>query len=244
VGVVSGDLLALGWTATDKILEAPRGFFKAYGGTYDLDAILHKLGKPWTIANPGISIKPFPSGSLTHPAMGEVLRLVKLHNIRPEQVELIEVGTNKNMPNAKIYHRPTDELQAKFSMEFCVAILVLDRKAGLQEFTKGVVNRPDVQSMIKKVRFEVNPIAEASGYDKMTSIIQIHLKNGTVYSGRADFAKGSPSNPMTYEEVAEKFHGCCAAAGWPIDKATAIVGAVNTLERVPNVRALASLCSS
>lgn len=243
VGVVSGDLLALGWTATDKILEAPRGFFKAYGGTYDIDAIFHKLGKPWTIANPGISIKPFPSGSLTHPAMGEVLRLVKLHDIHPEQVELIEVGTNKNMPNALIHHRPTDELQAKFSMEFCVAILVLDRKAGLREFTKSVVNRRDVQSMIKKVRFEVNPIAEASGYDKMTSIIKIHLKNGTVYSGRADFAKGSPSNPMTYEEVAEKFYGCCDAAGWPIDKAKAIVGTVKTLDKVHNIRALSSLCS-
>ena len=243
VGVFSADLAALGWTATDKVLEAPRGFFKAYGGTYDANAILHKLGNPWTLSDPGVSIKPFPSGSLTHPAMGEVLRLVKLNNIQPQEVERIEVGTNKNMPNALIHHRPTNELEAKFSMEFCVAILVLERKAGLSEFTNEVVNRPDVQAMIKRVQFGVDPVAEASGYDKMTSIIKIVLKNGKVYSGRADFAKGSPSNPMTYEEVAEKFYGCCAAAAWPTDKAKAIVDTVNSLEQLPNVRGLVALCS-
>lgn len=243
VGIFSADLAALGWTATDKVLEAPRGFFKAYGGTYDIGAILHKLGNPWTFSDPGVSIKPFPSGSLTHPAMGEVLRLVKLHNIRPEEVEQIYIGTNKNMPNALIHHHPTNELQAKFSMEFCVAILVLDRKAGLSEFTNEVVNRPDVQAMIKRVHFAVDPEAEASGYDKMTSIVKIYMKDGKVYSGRADFAKGSPSNPMTYDEVADKFYGCCAAAAWSTTKAKEIVKTVSSLEQVSNIRSLIALCS-
>ena len=33
---------AFGWTATDMILEAPRGFFRAAGGGYDLNAIYRK----------------------------------------------------------------------------------------------------------------------------------------------------------------------------------------------------------
>ncbi len=242
-GVVSADLAALGWTATEKVLEAPRGFFHAYGGSYDANSILNRLGKPWTFTNPGVSIKPFPSGSLTHPAMGEALKLIRDNNIQPDQVERIEVGTNKNMPNALIRHQPKDALQAKFSMEFCIAILVLERKAGLSEFTDQVVNRPDVQAMIKRVQFGVDPVAEASGYDKMTSIVTFHLKNGKVIAGRADFAKGSPSNPMSYEEVAEKFHGCASAAGWPVDKAKAIVEAVRNLERATDIRQLLALCS-
>jgi 2-methylcitrate dehydratase PrpD len=243
VGIYSADLAALGWTATDKILEAPRGFFHAYGGSYDADSILHRLGKPWSLANPGVSIKPFPSGSLTHPAMGEVLRLVKENDIHAPEVEKIVVGTNKNMPNALIHHHPTNELQAKFSMEFCVAILVLERKAGLSEFTTAVVNRPDVQAMINRVQFGVDPEAEASGYDKMTSIVKVYMKNGKVYSGRADFAKGSPTNPMSYDEVADKFYGCCSAANWPQAKAKAIVQAVKDLQSMRNIRDFIALCS-
>jgi hypothetical protein len=60
-GVVAADLAELGWTAADKILEAPRGFFHAAGGGYDLNAIHNKLGNPWTFRSPGVSIKPFPS---------------------------------------------------------------------------------------------------------------------------------------------------------------------------------------
>ena len=143
-GVVAADLVALGWTATDQILEAPRGFFRAAGGGYDPEAIVNKLGKPWTFQAPGISIKPHPCGSLTHPGMTEMLRLIKEHNIRAGQVQRVNVGTNRNMPNALIHHRPQNSLQAKFSMEFCMAALLLFGKAGLSEFTDEVVNRPEV----------------------------------------------------------------------------------------------------
>jgi 2-methylcitrate dehydratase PrpD len=68
-GVVAADLAGLGWNASEQILEAPRGFFNAAGGGYDSNAIFDKLGKPWTFQEPGVSIKPFPSGSLTHPGM-------------------------------------------------------------------------------------------------------------------------------------------------------------------------------
>jgi 2-methylcitrate dehydratase PrpD len=243
VGVVSADLAALGWTATDNILESPRGFFHAYGGSYDPAVILGRLGNPWTFADPGVSIKPFPSGSLTHPAMGAVMKLIEEHNVRAADVEQVYVGTNRQNPNALIHHDPKNALQAKFSMEFCVAILLLERNAGLREFTDQVVNRPDVRAMIKKVSFAVDPEAESSGYDKMTSIIRIHLKDGTTLSGRADFAKGSPSNPMSYDEVAGKFMDCCTVAGWPESKAREIVEKVHTLEKLPYVRSLAALCS-
>src|SRR5206468_4677094 len=123
---------------------------------------------PWTFAEPGISIKPYPSGSLTHPGMTELLRLIHEHRIVARDVKKVRVGTNHNMPNALIHHRPTNELQAKFSMEFCMAILLLEGKAGLHEFTDEVVNRADVKAMIEKVDFVVDDIAEKAGYDKMT----------------------------------------------------------------------------
>ncbi len=240
-GVVAADFAALGWTTADRILEAPRGFFQAHGGGFDADAIHGKLGKPWTLLSPGVSIKPHPSGSLTHPGMTEMARLMRAYGITADKVHAIKVGTNHNMPNALIHHRPTNELQAKFSMEFCIAILLVEGKAGLAEFTDEVVNRPDVQEMIERIDFGVHPEAEAAGYDKMTTIIDIRLTDGRTVSGRADFGKGSPANPMSYDEEAEKFRQCAAFAGWPEKKARDAVEMVRHLERLDDVRKLTSL---
>ena len=240
-GVIAADLARAGWTATDKILESPRGFFQAHGGGYELDALHGKLGNPWTFMDPGVSIKPHPSGSLTHPGMTKMLELVLEHNIQPGDVEKVDVGTNHNMPNALIHHRPTDELQAKFSMEFCMAILLMERRGALPEFTDEVVNSADVKNMISRINFGVHPEAEAAGYDKMTTIIDIHMKDGQVISGRADFGKGSPANPMSYDEVADKFRGCAEFAEWDKGKTEQIIETVRTLEQLKSVRELTSL---
>ncbi|HWI15648.1 MAG TPA: hypothetical protein VNT02_15395, partial [Burkholderiales bacterium] len=223
------------------VLEANRGFFKAAGGGYDRNAIDGKLGNPWTFAFPGVSIKPHPSGSLTHPGMGLMLDLIRQHDIRPEQVRRVKVGTNRHMPNALIHHRPTNELQAKFSMEFCMAILLLERKAGLAQYTDAVVNRPDVKKMIEKVEFGVHPEAEAAGYEKMTTIIDIELADGRTISGRADFGKGSPAYPMTDEELANKFRECAAWGKLPSSAADRIVDLVFNLEEVKSIREVTKL---
>jgi 2-methylcitrate dehydratase PrpD len=243
-GIVAADLARLGWTAADQILEAPRGFFRAAGGGYDPGAIRHKLGNPWTFRSPGVSIKPFPSGSLTHPGMTELSRLIRAEKIDGRKVERLDVGTNRNMPNALIYHQPRTGLEGKFSMEFCMAALLLYGKAGLSEFTDGVVNRPEVQNMMARVRFGINPVAEAAGYNKMTTILEIHLQDGRTIQGRADFAKGSPAIPMSYAEVADKFLDCAAFAGWPHEKANAVVAAVRGLESLPDVRSLTALLAA
>jgi 2-methylcitrate dehydratase PrpD len=240
-GVVAADFAARGWTAAPTILEAPRGFFRAAGGGYDDAAIRGHLGAPWTFASPGISIKPHPSGSLTHPGMTTMADLITEHGIRAEDVVQVKVGTNQNMPNALIHHRPTDELQAKFSMEFCMAVLLIEGRGGLNEFTPEVVNRPDIKAMIEKVDFGVHPEAEAAGYDKMTTLIEIDLADGRRIEGRADFGKGSPANPMSYDEVAEKFRECAEFARFPGDKAEKTVDLVRRLDAVADIRELTAL---
>lgn len=240
-GIVACDLAELGWTATDKILEAPRGFFQAHGGGYEVDAIRGKLGSPWSFADPGISIKPHPSGSLTHPGMTLMLDLIAKHQITAEEVVKVDVGTNHNMLNALIHHRPQDELQAKFSMEFCLAILLVEGQAHLQEFADEIVLRPDVRQMIERVNFHVHPEAEKAGYDKMTTIITIRLRDGRTLSGRSDFGKGSPANPFSWEEVGEKFYRCAEFAHWPRNKAEDIIALVEELELLGSLKDLAPL---
>jgi 2-methylcitrate dehydratase PrpD len=243
-GLASADLVALGWTAAEQVLEADRGFFHAFGGSYDPAAIMDRLGKPWTFAFPGISLKPYPSGSLSHPAMTEMMRLIVASDIQPDQVERVDVGANHNMTTTLLHHQPKTGLEAKFSMEFCMAILLLERKAGLGEFSDKAVQRADVRDMIRRINFYVDPDAENAGFDKMTSILKIHLKDGKVIAGRADFAKGSPANPMTFEEAATKFRGCAAYADWPKIKTEKIIAFVRALDSAPDVSALSPLLSA
>ena len=243
-GLLSAELVELGWTAAEQILEAERGFFHAFGGTFDPGAIMDRLGRPWTFTSPGISLKPYPSGSLTHPAMTELARLIAANNIQAAQVERLDVGANHNMTTTLLHHQPKTGLEAKFSMEFCLAILLLRGKAGLGEFTDQIVQRTDVQEMIRKINFYVDPEAEKAGYDKMTSLLKISLKDGRVIAGRADFGKGSPVDPMTFEEAAVKFRGCTDYAEWPRAKTEKIIDFVKRLESTLDVGALAPLLST
>src|SRR5467141_1638667 len=176
--------------------------------------------------------------------MTEMQRLIRSEKIKAADVEMVEVGTNRNLPNALIHHHPKNNLQAKFSMEFCLAILLIEGKAGLGEFTDAVANRPDVQAMIDRIHFGVDPEAEKAGYDKMTTILKIHLKDGRVIAGRADFGKGSPANPMTFEEAATKFRGCAEYSEWPSVKTEKIIAFVRALDSAPDVSALSPLLAA
>ena len=243
-GLASAELVALGWTAAENILESERGFFHAAGGTYEPDFILNRLGKPWTFASPGISLKPYPSGSLTHPAMTELARLIAANNIQAAQVEKVDVGANHNMTTTLLHHQPKTGLEAKFSMEFCMAILLLRGKPGLGEFQDAVVQGADVQDMIRKVNFYVDPAAESAGYDKMRSLLKIHLKDGRVITGQADFGKGSPADPMSFDDATAKFRGCTDFAEWPKAKADKIIAFVKSLDSAPDVNPLLPLLAA
>jgi len=240
-GVVAAEIAALGFTASPNGLEADRGFFRAAGGGFAPEAIHGRLGQPWTFEFPGVSIKPHPSGSLTHPGMAVMMELILKHDIQAAQVKRVKVGTNHNMPNALIHHRPANELQAKFSMEFCMAILLLERKGGLEQFTDAVVNRPDVQAMIARVDFGVHPEAEAAGFDKMTTLVEVEMADGRVLRGRADFGKGSPANPMTDAELADKFRQCAAWGGLDRERTQAVLDMVWNIESLQDINELTQL---
>ena len=124
-----------------------------------------------------------------------------------------------------------------------MAALLVYGQAGLGEYTDAAVNKPEAQAMIERVHFHADPEADAAGFDKMTTIIKIHMKDGRVISGSADFGKGSPANPMSYEEVAEKFNLCAEFMKWPAAKSKQIVEFVRTLERAADMRKLVGLCS-
>jgi 2-methylcitrate dehydratase PrpD len=95
--------------------------------------------------------------------------------------------------------------------------------------------------MIERIEFGVHPEAEAAGYEKMTTIIEIQLTDGRSISGRADFGKGSPANPMSDEELAGKFRECAAWGKLSRTNADKVVDRVFNLEKLKSIRELTKL---
>jgi 2-methylcitrate dehydratase PrpD len=233
-GTVAAELASLGWTAATDVLEAPAGYFQAAGGGFDPNALLNRLGKPWTFVSPGVLIKEFPCGTIQQPVMDLMLRLIRQNNLTAAEVEKIQVAGNRNDVNTLFHHHPTTGLEAKFSMEFGVSILLLERKATLSQFTDAVVERPEVQDLLRRATFYADPkFDNARGF-----LLKITLEGGRVISERAEFAKGSPQNPMSYDDVADKLRGNAEYAKWPAAKAERVIELVKSLEDAPDVSQL------
>ncbi|HUY78675.1 MAG TPA: MmgE/PrpD family protein [Ktedonobacterales bacterium] len=233
-GVAAAYLARNGFTASQHILEARRGFFNAAGGGFSPDKIVGQLGKPFFLESPGVSIKPYPSGSLSHPGQDVILDLVRGHDITPEQVERVEVGTNSNVLNALIYPRPTTDLEGKFSLEYCMAAGIVYRKAGLQEFTDEAVNDPRIQEMLPRMIVRVDPELEQMGYQHVRTRVKVITRDGREYSGEAEWAKGYPLKPLTPEELEGKFLEC-AQTVLSQQQAVAALEAIKTIETAPTV---------
>ena len=238
-GVFAADLAAMGFTAAETVLEDEGGYFQLEGGGYQEGPIL-ALGDPWCFADRGIWLKPFPTGSLGHPAMTRMLELVKEHDVRPEEVARVRVKTREGTYRTLFHHHPKRALESKFSLEFCLATLLLERNLGLQHIADDFVARPEVQDLIGRV--EYTPFTEdevrEGDFTLVTSSVEIELDDGRRVGGRIDYGKGSKANPMTDEEVAAKFRLCAEYAGFPAERAEDVIETVGRLETLPDIREL------
>jgi 2-methylcitrate dehydratase PrpD len=241
-GVTAALLAQAGFTSATNILEARRGFYHAMAGGYDESKIVGRLGRPYFMQEPGISIKPYPSGSLSHPAQDLILDLVKEHDLRPGDIETIEVGTNSNVPNALIYPMPKTALEGKFSIPFCMAIAVLERKTGIAQFVDRKVRDRKVVEMMKKVTLYVDDELEALGYDQVRSRIRVKLKSGKMIEGRYDVARGHPQKPMSWAELGDKFRDC-ADLVLPRKNAEQAIQFVSRLEQLRSLKPLLRVLS-
>ncbi len=102
--------------------------------------------------------------------------------------------------------------------------------------------------MIRRVRYYVDPEFDkraALGEPLQSvlvedSILKIYMKDGRVLSESTVAAKGSPENPMTYDEVADKFRGNAEFAKWPPRKAESVIELVKSLESAPDMSRLSA----
>jgi 2-methylcitrate dehydratase PrpD len=237
-GVIAAELAAAGHTGGKDALDSPWGFFRVFtlGAGFEANQIVGALGNPPSIVSPGVSLKPYPCGSLGHPSMDAMLKLVLTHDVKPEQVKAIRFRAGSNILNPLRYQIARTELEAKFCPAFMMSSLVLRRKAGIHEFTDEFVQSAPVQEMMRKVTTIRDQVIEARGFDKMRSTIEVDLADGRTLVQDADERyRGGPDKPFTREELHDKFTDCAslvlqrAAIGATLDR-------LESLEQVRNVR--------
>ena len=209
-GVMAASLAAKGFTADGCPLEGPIGFSKVLtAGGYDLKKMTAGLGKNFLIVEHGISIKPYPCCADGHRCIDAMLHLVFQHNLKPQDVKSIECRTSDMIPRIMIRERPQTGDEAKFSMPFCMAIALTDRKLGLQQFTTERVRDPKVQELFPLTQWVHPP--EASGYEGMERYpdrVTVTLRNGTVFSHEVSASKGMPVNRLSDSELTAKYKEC------------------------------------
>ena len=240
-GVLAVDLAARGYTSGHDALEAPWGFFRVFGGGFDPARL--NLGAPYTLLDPGVSVKMFPSGSLGHPSIAAMLELVKTHDLSAGDIERITFRAGRNILNPLRYPDPQNALEAKFSVPFVLSCAVLRRRVGLAEFSDDFVRSAEVVDMMRRVTVEFDPEIDARGYDRMRSAMDVHLKKGTTLTVEADVYPGGPERPLTREELRQKFRDCAAKA-LPLDRAEGALAQVEAVDEVPRVADLVGALSA
>ena len=209
-GVTAALLAARGFTADPDALDGPWGYFAVQGGGVSAQKIAQGFGKTWTIVEPGVSIKPYPCGVLTHPTIDLMLKLVSENNVNPDEIETVKVHAGSNILNPIRYPIAANHLQAKFSLPAALAMIALARKAGKTEFSDAFVAAAPMQAMQKRITTELDPEIEKMGFDKMRSRIAIKLTNGKIIEGWADERyRGGPDNPLSDAELEAKARSCC-----------------------------------
>jgi 2-methylcitrate dehydratase PrpD len=234
-GIFAAELAASGFTGGGHALDGQWGFFAVFGGGADPGRLIGALGRPHAIVNPGVSVKPYPCGVLSHQAMDAMLALVTEHDVKPEAIKAVRLRAGSNILDPLRYKTAKTELEAKFCPPFLLAAIALRRKAGMREFTDEFVSSEPVQRLMTKVTTILDPEIEAKGFDRIRSVVEVDLVDGRTLVQRADERyRGGPERPFTRAELHAKFTDCAglALAEPAIRQALAQIESVDTLTSV------------
>ena len=207
-GIVAAQLAAIGMDAHPEALEGPRGFFQCFGGGYEPKNINGKFGTPFSIIDPGVSIKPYPCGVVGHPGMDAMRDLATEYDVASNEVKKVRVFTGSNVlpPGPLRYQIAQSALEGKFCVPFQIASMIIRRKAGMMEFSDSFVRSPDAQAMMQRIKTKVAPEIDALGKSRIVFKIELELKDGRILKQESDkFYRGGPKNPLSREDLMEKF---------------------------------------
>ena len=245
-GLFAALLAREGYTANAKTaFEHKQGFLDVFNGpgTYDAAKIVSAWGKPWDIIEPGIAIKQYPCCGSTHPAIDAMLNIVREHDLKPADVERIESWTHTRRLEHTNRPNPQSELDAKFSVQYCLARAVIDRKVAIDQFEGDAYKDAPTREMTARVHAAAYTTAQFPADNHFGAEVKVTLKNGKVLSHKVNQPYGRTSkNPLTREQLKDKFVNC-AVRVLPGERVEQLYNAIDGLEKADDAREVAALAS-
>jgi 2-methylcitrate dehydratase PrpD len=208
-GMVAALLSGKGFKGPSSILEGRDGFLHAYSNGADPSRVLEGIGSGLQILR--TSVKPHACCRYMQPPIDAVLKIVNENNLRPEQVKKIKVGVLKAgapliAEPIESKYNPQSIVDAQFSMPFGAAAALLYGKAGLKEFKLSVIRSRRVREMMRKVECIVAPELDRTFPKQWRATAEILTEDEKSYSTTIEYPKGDPENPLTWEEMIERFN--------------------------------------
>ena len=233
-GVQSAEFARAGMTANPEILAGRRGFWAVLSPNgHNEDELLGGLGERWELQRNGL--KPYANGVVSHPIQDGVIALRNEHGLTADQVTGISLRVCHLVPELMNRAAPTTGLEAKFSFQHCAAAALVDGAGHDAQFDLDRVLDPTIAELRSKVAFEIDPaIPEHEAY------VTIELKDGRTVSTHVEHASGSPENPLTDEQLTEKFHALVEPV-LGAERAQTLFDAAWSLDEAPDVTDLLGL---
>jgi 2-methylcitrate dehydratase PrpD len=217
VGVISARMAQKGFDGPPEIIEGQDGFMQAYSfqRQYDTSLITDGLGTEWTFANSSIKVYPCCRYSAGH--LDACLDIVAKHRPDWRRIQHIQIRSSDYTIRLLAMPRkrdPQNIVDTQFSMPWQAAIALIDGKIDADTFTQKNIHRPDVRELMTKVDWEVDEEFERRYPEHYSCAVTVTMENGTEYTSVIDDPKGDYRNPVTQEQLENKFR---ALAGRQLD---------------------------
>jgi 2-methylcitrate dehydratase PrpD len=234
-GLLAALLAREGFTGSTAMLDGPHGLGATFLGMADLGAAAEQLGKRWEILDN--STKPYAACHLTHATI-DAARAIRAR-VAPDATAVEAVRCHVNPLVLKVANQtaPRTGLEAKFSVAYCAAIGLLRGEAGEGEFTEASVGDQAVARVMSRVMPEADG-SLALGAARMS----VRLADGREVEERVAAARGTAANPLTRDELEEKFHRL-AEVVLPRERVTRLAAALRALADLRDVAEVAALAA-
>lgn len=237
-GVNAALLARDGFSANEEALDGRWGYLAIAGPGGESALVRERFGKPFSMHTPGVSIKPYPSGVLTHPSMDAMRAMMEQHELAARHIAGVTLCAGSNVLGPIRFQRATTELEGKFSFQFLLAAIILRGKVGKAEFTDEFVGSEACQAMQGRIETRFDQGIEDMGWDKIRSRIEVTTTDGRTLAIWADERyRGGPDFPLTDAELEGKVRDCAEGL---IDEArlTRLFGHIWSLEALDDVGVL------
>jgi len=240
-GVFAALLAENGYSGPEHVMDGKEGLTHVFGPEWKLDLLTDGLGESWRITQCGM--KAFPTEALTHTPISAVLDLVKTNDLHPDRVAKVQIrslGRAADILSDASKYDPQSKETADHSLPYVIAAALVDRQVTPVQFTMDKIMDANIREQLRKVEVVADPEIEKVFPALQRVIVHIHTTDGRCFSKQLDYPKGDPRNPLTDQEIEEKF---AALAEGVLSKGAQkkVKDAVWNLEHVGSVSELMAL---